>query len=44
VEALGQELKAAAEIVYPLETFPHGMREFAFRDNSGYVLLFGPEM
>ena len=28
-------------IVYPTENFSYGMREFAVRDNSGYILQFG---
>jgi hypothetical protein len=31
-------------IVYPLEDFPYGMREFAIRDNNGYILQFGQEI
>jgi hypothetical protein len=28
-------------VVYPIEDFSYGMREFAIRDNSGYILQFG---
>lgn len=41
VETLWQQLKSAAEVVYELETFPWEMKEFAIRDNNGYILQFG---
>jgi len=28
-------------VVYPIESFDYGMREFAIRDNNGYILQFG---
>lgn len=31
-------------VVYPIETFAYGMREFAIRDNNGYILQFGREV
>lgn len=34
-------LKEKCEIVYPLESFDWGMREFAIYDNNGYILQFG---
>lgn len=34
-------LKDKVEIVYPIETFDWGMREFAIYDNNGYILQFG---
>ncbi len=37
VDALWNEIKDRASIVYP-------MREFAIRDNNGYVLQFGQEI
>ena len=30
-------------VVYPMETFGYGMREFAVYDNNGYLLQFGQE-
>lgn len=33
-------LKDTCEIVYPPEDFIYGMREFAIKDNNGYVLNF----
>ncbi len=43
VEELWQQLREKATIVYPLERFGYGMREFAIRDNNGYILQFGQE-
>ncbi len=37
------QLKDKAAIVYPLEDFDYGMREFAIRDNNGYILQVGQE-
>jgi len=34
-------LKNSVKIVYPLETFEWGMKEFAIKDNNGYILQFG---
>jgi len=31
-------------VVYPIENFDYGMREFAIRDNNGYILQFGTEI
>ena len=44
VDALWNEIKDRASIVYPIENFFYGMREFAIRDNNGYVLQFGQEI
>jgi uncharacterized glyoxalase superfamily protein PhnB len=44
VDALWQHLKDKAQVVYPLEDFDYGMREFAIRDNNGYILQFGQEI
>lgn len=44
VDSLWQAVKDKAEIVYPLESFDYGMREFAMRDNNGYLLQFGQEI
>jgi len=44
VTALWEQLKDQANVVYPLEDFGHGMREFAIRDNNGYILQFGQEI
>ncbi len=41
VDALWAQLNERARVEYALETFDYGMREFAIRDNSGYLLQFG---
>ena len=41
VDALWDLLKDKCEVVYPIENFEYGMREFAIKDNNGYVLNFG---
>ncbi|HUK92223.1 MAG TPA: VOC family protein [Blastocatellia bacterium] len=41
---LWEKLKDTATIVYPIEDFDFGMREFAIRDNNGYILQFGQEI
>lgn len=41
VDALWAQLKDKTTIVYPIENFFYGMREFAIRDNNGYCLSFG---
>jgi uncharacterized glyoxalase superfamily protein PhnB len=44
VDALWNQIKDKANVVYPLESFYYGMREFAIRDNNGYILQFGQEI
>ena len=44
VDALWHKVKDRATVVYPLENFHYGMREFAIRDNNGYCLQFGSEI
>ena len=41
VDRLWEQLKNQVPIVYPIENFDYGMREFAIRDNTGYILQFG---
>lgn len=41
VDTLWSSLKDCCEIVYPIENFVYEMREFAIKDNNGYVLNFG---
>lgn len=41
VDVLWNSLKDCCEIVYPIENFIYEMREFAIKDNNGYVLNFG---
>jgi uncharacterized glyoxalase superfamily protein PhnB len=44
VDAFWERLKDQCEVVYPIEDFAYGMREFAIRDNSGYLLQFGEQI
>ena len=44
VDALWDRLKDRCEVVYPIDDFEYGMREFAVRDNSGYLLQFGKQI
>ena len=44
VGSLWDEIKDKVNVVYPLENFYYGMREFAIRDNNGYILQFGQEI
>ncbi|TMI69065.1 MAG: bleomycin resistance family protein [Bacteroidetes bacterium] len=37
-------LKDRATIVYPIEDFSYGMREFAIKDCNGYILQFGEDI
>ena len=44
VDELWEQLKDTVEIFYPIDNFEHNMREFAIKDNNGYVLQFGREL
>jgi uncharacterized glyoxalase superfamily protein PhnB len=44
VDTLWEQIKDKARVVYPIENFFYGMREFAIRDNNGYILQFGQEI
>lgn len=44
VEELWEKLKATPYIYYPIESFEYGMKEFAIKDNNGYILQFGREI
>ena len=44
VDAWWERLKDRCHIEYPIEDFDYGMREFAVRDNSGYLLQFGKRL
>jgi catechol 2,3-dioxygenase-like lactoylglutathione lyase family enzyme len=44
VDELWVSLKNDVRVCYPIESFEHGMREFAIYDNNGYVLQFGQEI
>jgi uncharacterized glyoxalase superfamily protein PhnB len=41
VDESWEQLRGKVPVVYPIENFSYGMREFAIRDNSGYILQFG---
>ena len=41
VDGWWEKLRERCTVEYPLEEFDYGMREFAIRDNSGYLLQFG---
>jgi uncharacterized glyoxalase superfamily protein PhnB len=41
VDALWAQVRDRAAVSDELETFDHGMREFAIRDNNGYLLQLG---
>ncbi len=43
IEDLWSELRSKVRVVYPLELFDYGMREFALYDYNGYMLQFGQE-
>ena len=43
VDAVWNKVKDQARVVYPIENFYYGMREFAILDNNGYLLQFGKE-
>lgn len=40
-DVVWNQLRDKVEVVYPIETFDYGMREFGIRDNNGYVLNIG---
>jgi uncharacterized glyoxalase superfamily protein PhnB len=44
VDSWWERLKDTTTVVYPIENFDYGMREFAIRDNNGYILQFGKEI
>lgn len=44
IEGWWKKMKSRAEVVYPLDEFDYGMREFAIYDNNRYMLQFGEEI
>jgi len=44
VDALWDVLKNKATVLYEIEDFEWGMREFAIYDNNGYMLQFGQQI
>ena len=41
VDAEWERASPKADVAYPIEDFEYGMREFAVRDNNGYLIQFG---
>jgi uncharacterized glyoxalase superfamily protein PhnB len=41
VDALWATVQDRAEIIYPIDDFEYGAREFGIRDDNGYHLAFG---
>jgi uncharacterized glyoxalase superfamily protein PhnB len=41
IDEIWKELKDVTNILYDIETFDYGMREFAIYDNNGYIIQFG---
>ncbi len=41
VDEYWEKIKDKVAVVYPPENFEYEMREFAIKDNNGYVLNFG---
>lgn len=41
VDTVWKFVKDKAKVVYPIENFKYGMREFAIHDNNGYIITFG---
>lgn len=41
VDELWEKLKDKVEVVYELENFDYGMREFGIKDCNGYILNLG---
>ena len=44
IDQLWNQLKNKVKIVYPIDSFEYGMREFAIYDNNGYLIQFGQEI
>ena len=44
VDELWNQLKNKCEVVYEPESFVYGMREFAIKDNNGYVWNFAQQL
>ncbi|MCW5950230.1 MAG: VOC family protein [Pyrinomonadaceae bacterium] len=44
VDGIWDQVADRTRVVYGIEDFPYGMREFAVYDNNGYMLQFGQEI
>lgn len=41
IETLWHQLKEKVNIIYDLDIFAWGMKEFVITDNNGYIIQFG---
>lgn len=44
IDEVWEKLKDKVEIIYEIENFDYGMREFGIRDCNGYILNLGEEI
>src|SRR5438105_11371570 len=44
VDDLWESLRGSSYVVYGLDNFEYGMREFAIKDYNGYILQFGQDL
>lgn len=44
IDEVWETLKDKVEIIYEIENFDYGMREFGIRDCNGYILNLGEEI
>ncbi|MFL9484520.1 VOC family protein [Chitinophagaceae bacterium LWZ2-11] len=44
VDELWEQLKNDSEVFYSIANFSYNMREFAIKDNNGYILQFGRQL
>lgn len=44
VDEFWEKIKDKVEVLYPPENFEYQMREFAIKDNNGYVINFGESL
>ncbi|HMX04790.1 MAG TPA: hypothetical protein PK511_13780 [Chitinophagales bacterium] len=44
VETLYHAISTKVKLIYPLEVFSYGMKEFGCYDNNGYILNFGEQI
>lgn len=44
VDGLWNEIKSKVKVVYDIEEFEWGMREFAIYDNNNYMIQFGQDL
>jgi uncharacterized glyoxalase superfamily protein PhnB len=44
VDLWWEKLKDRCKVLYPIENFEYGMREFCILDNNGYRIQFGKDL